>query len=424
MALLEQLGLALALGLLVGLERGWQERHAEEGARIAGLRTFGLISLLGGLWALLSEQFGAVLLGFAFLTFVLLVLVSHFDSVKRSGARGLTTVVATLVTFTLGALTVAGYEVVASAAAVVVTVLLGLKPVLHAWLARLRQEELYAVYKLLLISVVLLPVLPNQGFGPWQILNPYEIWWMVVLIAGVSFIGYFAVRIAGTGRGILLTALSAGLVSSTALTLHFSRIARANPRGQRLLSAGIAFAAATMFPRLLLVVGIIHPSMALYLLFPAGLMGIIVYGGGYWLWRGAKRQSTPHLVLDNPCDLGMAVKFGGLLALVILAAHALKEWFGEIGLYVAAGISGISDVDAISLTLARMAQEDSQVLAVAAIGIFLAAMVNTLVKGGLAWGIGGSRFGLPLLGIFLLSIVVGGGSLLMWSGNFPSLELV
>lgn len=424
MELFEQLGLALALGLLVGLERGWQERHAEEGTRIAGLRTFGLISLLGGLCALLAEQVGSILLGFTFLAFALLVFVSYFDSVRRSGDRGMTTVVATLVTFALGALTVMGYETVAAAVAVVVTILLGLKPVLHGWVARLRQEELYAVYKLLLISVVLLPVLPNQGFGPWQTLNPYEIWWMVVLIAGVSFIGYFAVRIGGAGRGVLVTALSAGLVSSTALTLNFSRVARANPQGQRLLGAGIAFAAATMFPRLLLVVGIIYPPVVFYLLFPVGLMGAIVFGGGYWLWRGAKRQTTPHLTLENPCDLGMAVKFGGLLALVMLASRALKEWFGDIGLYVVAGISGISDVDAISLTLARMAQDEAEALTVAAIGIFLAAMVNTLVKGGLAWGIGGARFGLPILGIFLLSVVMGGSSLLLWGGNIPGLEQV
>lgn len=422
MGLFEQLGLALALGLLVGLERGWQERHADEGTRIAGLRTFGLISLLGGLCALLAKQVGPILLGLAFLTFALLVLVSHLDNIRQSGDRGLTTVTATLVTFALGALTVTGHETVAAAGAVVVTTLLGLKPILHSWVARLRQEELYAVYKLLLISVVLLPVLPKENFGPWQSLNPYEIWWMVVLIAGVSFVGYFAVRIAGAGRGVLLTALSAGLVSSTALTLSFSRAARANPQGQRLFGAGIAFAAATMFPRLLLIVGIIQPSLGFYLLLPTTLMSFIIYGGGYWLWRGAKRQATPHLMLDNPCDLGMAVKFGGLLTLVMLASHALKEWFGEIGLFVAAAISGMSDVNAISLTLARMAQDDDKVLMVAAIGIFLAAMVNTLVKGGLAWGIGGARLGLPILGVFLLSVVMGGSSLLIWGDSFPGLN--
>lgn len=410
---LKRLGLALALGLLVGLERGWQERHAEEGARIAGLRTFGLVSLLGGVWVLLAEQFGAVLLGFAFLAFVLLTLVSYFDSVNRSGNQGLTTIVAALITFTLGALTVAGHETVAAIVAVVVTILLGLKPVLHSWVARLRQEELYAVYKLLLISVVLLPVLPNQSFGPWQTLNPYEIWWMVVLVAGVSFIGYFAVRIAGPGRGVLLTALSAGLVSSTALTLNFSRIARANSQGQRLLGAGIVFSAASMFLRLLLVVGVIAPSLAMYLLIPIGLMSVMTYAGGYWLWRGAKRQAIPYIALDNPCDLGMALKFGGLLALIMVLSSALREWFGEIGLYLVAGVSGISNTNAISLTLARMVQDNSEGLIVAAMGIFFAIIVNTLVKGGLAWGIGGSRLGLPVLGIFLGAVIVGESGLLI-----------
>lgn len=413
MELFERLGLALALGLLVGLERGWQERYAEEGARMAGLRTFGLISLLGGLCALLAERFGAILLGFAFLAFVLLVLVSHFDSVRRIGDRGMTTVVAILVTFALGALTVAGYSGVAAAAAVVVTILLGLKPVLHDWVAHLRQEELYAAYKLLLISVVLLPVLPNRGFGPWQVLNPYEIWWMVVLIAGVSFLGYAAIRVTGVRRGVLLTALSAGLVSSTALTVDFSHIARTNPQGRRLLGAGIAIAAATVFPRLLLVAGIIFPPLVFYLLIPMSLMSLIAYGGGYWLWRGAKRHAAPRMTLDNPCDLGMAIKFGGFLALVMLTSHALKEWFGNIGLYLVAGISGLGNVNAISLTLAEMARDDNATISAAATGVFLAAVINILVKGGLVWGIGGTRFGLPVLGIFSLMIVIGGGGFLL-----------
>lgn len=412
MELFERLGLSLALGLLVGLERGWQRRYAEEGARIAGLRTFGLISLLGGLCALLAERFGAILLGFAFLTFALLVLVSHFDSVMHSGDRGMTTVVATLVTFALGALTVVGYTEVAAAAAVVVTILLGLKPVLHGWVAQLRQEELYAAYKLLLISVVLLPVLPDRGFGPWQALNPYEIWWMVVLVAGVSFLGYFAIRITGVGRGVLLTALSAGLISSTALTVDFSRLARANPRGRRLLGAGIVFAAATMFPRLLLVVGVIFPPLIFHLLVPMGLMSLVAYGGGYWLWRGTMRQTTPRMMLNNPCDLNMAIKFGGLLALVMLASYALKEWFGDIGLYVVAGISGLGNVNAISLALARMAR-DNGIISTLTTGIFLAAVINTLAKGGLAWGIGGIRFGLPVLGILLLVVLIGGSSFLL-----------
>jgi uncharacterized membrane protein (DUF4010 family) len=413
MELFKQLVLALALGLLIGLERSWRGRHGEEGSRIAGLRTFGLISLLGGLWALLAQHFGPVLLGLAFLGLTLVILVSYLDSVRQSGDRGVTTVVAALITFALGALSMVGYVGVAAAVAVVVTILLGLKPLLHGWVAGLRQEELYAVYKLLLISIVLLPVLPNQGFGPWETLNPYEIWWMVVLIAGVSFIGYFAIRIAGEGRGVLLAALSAGLVSSTALTLSFSRLARANPQGQALLAAGIAFASATMFPRLLLIVGIVSPPLALDLFLPLSLVGVSIYGGGYWVWRHSREQTTPRIRVDNPCDLGMAIRFGGLLAFVMLASRALKEWLGEFGLYLVAGFSGISDVDAISLSLARLVRDNEEMISVAATGIFLAAMVNTLVKGGLAWSIGGGQLGLPVLGVFAIALIIGGGSFLI-----------
>ena len=179
MQTLIDLGLALALGLLVGVERGWQERGAAEGSRIAGIRTFGLIGLLGGLWQLLAGGAGDVLLGLAFLAFALLMVIAHAAEARVSNDYGVTTLVATLITFVLGALSVRGQQGVAASGAVVTAVILSLKPMLHHWLERIEPNELAAALKLLLISVVILPVLPDQGFGPWQALNPYELWWLV-----------------------------------------------------------------------------------------------------------------------------------------------------------------------------------------------------------------------------------------------------
>ncbi|NTW49007.1 MAG: MgtC/SapB family protein [Chlorobiales bacterium] len=187
--------------MLIGIERGWRERKGEESVHMAGVRTFGLIGMLGALWAMLAENMGPLLLGLAFVAFAALMIVAHVLAVKRDMDYGLTTVVASLITFALGALAMRGYETVSAAVAVVTTTILGIKPILHGWVERLEQKELFAIFKLLLISVVILPALPDRGFGPWDALNPYEIWLMIVLIAAISFVGYFAMKVAGPKRG-------------------------------------------------------------------------------------------------------------------------------------------------------------------------------------------------------------------------------
>ena len=209
------LGIALAIGLLIGLERGWRGRDLGEGMRVAGLRTHGMIGLLGGLSGILAQQVDAFLMGFVFLGLTSVLLLAYSKSLDKFQDFSITGVIASLITFTLGALTVFGHITLASASAVVITALLGFKPLLHGWLKKLEQEELNATLKLLLISVVILPILPDQGYGPWDAFNPYHIWLMVVLIAGISYLGYFAIRIVGNQHGPVLTGALGGLVSST-----------------------------------------------------------------------------------------------------------------------------------------------------------------------------------------------------------------
>ena len=180
------LGIALAIGLLIGLERGWHSRDRVEGMRVAGLRTHGMISLLGGLSGILARQTDPFLMGFVFLGLTSALLIAHSKSVDKFEDFSITSTIASLVTFTLGALTIFGHITLASASAVIITSLLGFKPLLHGWLKKLKQQELNATLKLLLISVVMLPILPDQGYGPWTALNPYHIWWMLVLIAVIS----------------------------------------------------------------------------------------------------------------------------------------------------------------------------------------------------------------------------------------------
>ncbi len=412
------LTIALAIGLLIGVERGWSRREQEEGSRVAGVRTYALLGLLGGVAGLIARHLGAVWLGAAFVGVASALVVAQVLRCRRTGDLGVTSLVAGLLTFSLGAL--ASFELVvpAVAGAVVTTLLLSYKPRLHAWLAHLRPEELQAGLKLLLISVVLLPILPDRGYGPWEALNPYQIWWMVVLIAAISFVGYLSVKVAGARRGLLLTALAAGLVSSTALTLHFARLARGGAAPANLLAAGVLLACGTMFPRMLLVSAAVDWQVARHLALPLAAMAVVVYAAAAWCWwrtpageQAAERASEPYR--QSPLDLGSAVRFGVLLAVIMLAAEALRRTWGETGIYLVAALSGISDVDAITLSLARLAGEELA-LGVAVVGVTLAAVSNNLVKAGIAAAVSRGRIaGAVILPLVAASVV---GVVLAWWG--------
>lgn len=407
-----QLGAALAIGLLVGIERGWQRRDVPEGGRIAGLRTFGLMGLSGGVSALLAQQWGALAFGAAFWGMAALLIGAYWVEQWRDAGKdvSITTLGAALLVFLLGALAGNGQVGVAVAAAVVVVLLLEHKPLLHRWLQALTASELQAGSKLLLVSAVVLPLLPDQGYGPWQVLNPYRMWWMVVLVAAISFVGYFALKLGGAQQGAALTGLLSGLVSSTALTLHFSRLVRQDASAAPLLAMGTLLACGTMFPRILLMVALLAPALLLPLLLPLGMMALLAYGSALAYWLVARRQrAAVQLTLQNPLELLPAILFGILLAVILLAGKTLQHWVGNAGVLVLAAASGVADVDAITLSLARLGQQGLG-LETAVLGIVLAAAVNSVVKAGITLGIGGRRMalwaGLPLLlaaalGLFL-----------------------
>lgn len=410
----ERLGLALAVGLLIGLERGWRERTAAEGSRVAGIRTFGLIGLGGGLAALLTGAVAGLAFGLVFLGFAALQIAAYLGAL-RPGEVGATTSVAALVTFLLGAMAVNGDMAVAAAGAVVATVLLTAKPVLHRWLERIEYPELVAALKLLLISVVMLPVLPNRTVDPWNALNPYEIWWLVVLIAGISFCGYVAVRLAGAERGVMLTGLLGGLTSSTAVTVNFARLSQQNADASRLLAAGAAAACATMLPRILFIVGLLNQALLTILALPLGAAAAVAYLGAAWLWRAsAGTVGGTALRIENPFEFWVALRFGVLLAAILLLAQLLPRWLGDSGLFLLAAASGLGDVDAISLSMARLGG-DSVIVATAAAAVAFAALANTIAKVGLAFVIGRARMAW-LLAAVLMSSALTGAVLFLWNG--------
>ncbi|QRG83778.1 MgtC/SapB family protein [Vibrio diabolicus] len=401
--------IALLLGAIVGTQRGWVMRNSVEGSRVAGIRTFSLVGLLGGLVGILANIYTPLLIGFALIALVILTCIAFVIQQKKSGDVSITGVVSIMVVFVLGNLAVSGEAVLAAAAAVTTAVVLDNKRELHQALQKLQEYELDAALRLLLISIVMLPLLPNQSYGPWNALNPYEIWWMVVLIASISFVGYFAIKIGGAKRGILFTSVFAGLSSSTALTLQFSHLSREQVSISPLLASGILLSCGTMFPRLLIVLSVINPQLV-KLLWPIVMaMMVALYIPAWWIWRRSEvEQIEQSNKQTNPLALQSALFFGLVLAVIMLLAHALSDWFGNAGVLILSALSGITDVDAISLTLGRQSTQTLSVTT-AALGILIAASVNTIVKMGMVIAIGDKKLWRRIAPVMTGCVVVGAG---------------
>lgn len=401
--------IALLLGAIVGTQRGWVMRNSVEGSRVAGIRTFSLVGLLRGLVGILANIYTPLLIGFALIALVILTCIAFVIQQKKSGDVSITGVVSIMVVFVLGNLAVSGEAVLAAAAAVITAVVLDNKRELHQALQKLQEYELDAALRLLLISIVMLPLLPNQSYGPWNALNPYEIWWMVVLIASISFVGYFAIKIGGAKRGILFTSVFAGLSSSTALTLQFSHLSREQASISPLLASGILLSCGTMFPRLLIVLSVINPQLVKLLWPIVMVMMVALYIPAWWIWRRSEvEQIEQSNKQTNPLALQSALFFGLVLALIMLLAHALSDWFGNAGVLILSALSGITDVDAISLTLGRQSTQTLSVTT-AALGILIAASVNTIVKMGMVIAIGDKKLWRRIAPVMTGCVVVGAG---------------
>ena len=397
---------ALSIGLLIGIERGWSERDEKEGDRMAGIRTFSVVGLLGGVWGLLTFEINDWVVAAAFLAVTAMIISAHIMDVKRDEDVGATTAFTLMLVFALSAWSVFGYELPALGATVVVTVLLGYKPTLHRWLRNINREEIYAWTKLLVISLVLLPLLPNKGFGPWNAFNPYWVWWMIVLISGLSFVGYVAIKVAGKNLGTLLTSFAGGLASSTAVTISLAQFAKKS-KTTFIFMTGVLLASSIMFIRVLIEVSVVNYQLLDQLWLPISLMfaGLII--AGLWLWRFKiyTEESSP-IKLKNPFQLKTAIQFGLLLGAILVLSEGMQEWFGDQGVYALSVISGLMDVDAITLSLSKMSADDLQE-EVAVMGIILASITNTLVKGFIFSFYVGIRKSITLILLLLAAITPG-----------------
>jgi len=388
--LLRNLGVSLAVGLIVGLERGWKTRERHGGTRAAGIRSFTLAGLLGGATAALAGSDQVVVLAAGFIALGALVVTGYVLGTRETHDLGLTTEIALLATFALGAIAVLVDPFAAAVGAVVMAVVLGFKAEVHRVVAALDRRELHATLQLLLIAIVFVPLLPDEDIGPAGAVNPRTIGVLVLLIAGLSYVGYFAVRVLGARLGLMLTAAFGGLTSSTAVTVAYARRSREDPIFVQLFGTGIALAAATMVPRLALEIAAVNPSL-LAGLWPtfAVLVAVPLLQLAYVGWLGRRGTPAADVALSNPLELRAALVFGALLSVFFIAGAYVQARLGDAGLYATAAVAGLVDVDAISLTLAHGASRGLDA-ATAERGIVLAALVNTASKAALATVIGGT----------------------------------
>lgn len=403
-ALFVRVLVALGAGFLIGLERGWRQRDEKSGDRAAGVRTYAFYGLFGGLAGVAPGDWTlpAALIGGA-----LLVAAGYLVSVRDEGAdRGMTSEAAALVTLLLGGLAGRGELLVATIGAVVTALLLDLKRPLHAFLGLIRHDEVAAALKLLALSVLVLPFLPDKDFGPDGALNLYGIWWAVVLVAGLSFAGYIAIRIFGVTRGPLVFGLVGGLASSTAVTVTASRLARADSAHVNPFAGAIGLAGAVMMVRVAVFTALIARGLlaALWLPLAAGAAVIAVAAGAVALTaRGAE---VTDFAIEPPRDFWFAVVFGCVMAAIGVGVVYGERWFGHAGLYAIAILSGPFDVDAFTLSAARGAGS-TIALQPAADAILLAVAVNTLGKAVIAFALGGAALGVRTALISGLAVAAG-----------------
>jgi uncharacterized membrane protein (DUF4010 family) len=379
-----RLGVALAVGLLIGLQRQFAKQHDADDF-FAGARTFGLIALMGGASSLLALRFDTVLpLVFGFASVALIVGIAYLGGV-RSGSMGLTTEMSALITFVAGALAGEGQFTVSVALAVATTALLAAKPYTYAFVEHLDREDVEATVQFAVLVALVLPLLPREPIGPspFDAASPFKIGLMVVFILGLSFLGYVLIKVVGARRGIGLTGILGGLVSSTAVTLTMSERSKHSSGLLRALAIALLLAWTIMYGRVIVEVGVVNADLLRDVAIPIGVGGVVtaIWAG----WIAFRRHDVDGLHdgegrFTNPFSIGPAIQFGLLYGVVLIGSKALSEWLGDAGVYIGAIASGAADVDAITLSMAELSRGDGSVSdQTAANAIVLAAASNAVL---------------------------------------------
>ena len=363
--LLTRCAVALGIGLLIGLERGWRAREESSGSRAAGIRTFAISGLLGGVAGALAGALGGagtpgggILIGLSFAAYAGAITIFCREENRADKTYSATTAIAALTTFALGTYALIGDLRVAGAIAVAVAIVLAMRESLHGWVANITWPELRSGLVLLAMTVIALPIVPNTSLGPHNSVNPREIWLLAIVLAGVSFFGYATVRYFGKARGILLAGVAGGLVSSTAVTLSNARQAAEHAAASRILAAGVAAASAVMFLRVLVLAVALNQSLALFLVpaLAAAAIAATVFALATAGWHKADREAD-EVQFRNPFSFWSVVGFALFLALMIVAGRFLSEQFGSPGAIAGAAVAGLVDMDAITVSMAHLVPE-------------------------------------------------------------------
>ena len=407
--LLHRFAAALAIGLLVGTERHWRERQEAPGRRAAGVRTFALTGLLGGVMAVLASSLGqnggALLLGFGLAALLAAQLPFALREAEAENRVSATSLVAALGTYSLGALAVLGDMAVAGAAAVAMTAILASRESLHGLMARITWAELRSALVLLSMTLLVMPMVPDEPIALLGGLNPALIWRFAILLAAISYLGYLAVRLMGPERGLLFSGAAGGLISSTAVTLSNARAAAAGGAAL-VLAAGALMAGAVSCLRTIGIVAFIAPAVVGYLLAPLGIAGLGMALGGFVLVRRTGADGAPARALDNPFELSAVLKIALLLAAVALISKLAAEKLGPEAVLAVAAITGLADVDAVALSVPLLAPATISV-EFAAQAVLVAVAVNISAKAGYALALGGGRYGAAYAGLSLAAGALG-----------------
>lgn len=405
----ENLATSLALGLLVGLQR---ERSASE---VAGIRTFPLITVLGTLCGLLFPVLGASVVVAGFVGVTALIIVANLLRTKTAASgSGATTEAAALLMFVVGVYVPLGSPTVATAIGVGVAALLNAKEYLHGFVAKLGDRDVQAIMRFALMSFIILPLVPNRTFGPFDVLNPYQVWLMVVLVVGMSLGGFLLYKFVQGRTGLFLSGLFGGMISSTATAVSYARRSAASPDLAAPAAFVILVASSVMYARLLTEVVVVAPKHAVEIGTPIVVLGVVAVIVAVLAWRRASISQSGLPEQTNPTEIKGALIFGAIYALVLLASAAAREHLGTSGLFGVAAISGLTDMDAITISCARMADAGRITPTQAWQAVVIAVISNTIFKLGVIVVLGCpalARRISPLVGIKVAAAV---GVLWLW----------
>lgn len=408
-AIYVQFGISVGLGLLVGLQRQWGSQH------VAGLRTFGMITVLGTICARLALVYGGWIVAAGLLVVAMMVIVGSVMKVRTGQIEpGLTTEIAAMVMYGVGAMVVFESYIPAIMVGGGVAVLLQFKKRMHRIIGEFGEADLRAIMQLVLIAMVILPILPDKGYGPYGVLNPFRIWLIVVLIVGVSVGAFFAYKFLGAKAGTLLGGILGGIISSTATTVGYARRSRTQPESSALAAVVVMIAATIVFLRLGFEIFLVAPDALGQLAGPLAAMTgwMAILTAGMFLAGRGKHTEAP--VEGKAAELKVAVVFGVLYAAILFAVAAAREHFGDSGMYAVAALSGLTDMDAITLSTAHLVQTDTVAADTGWRMILVASMSNLVFKAG-AIALLGSRGMLKRVAIvFGLSLAGGAAILVFW----------